>query len=87
MMLYPNMTSPHDIAQWLQEGILAAKAGQVEQARYRLLDVVERDQTNEAAWFWLYQVFDRQEDKRVCLENLIVINPPQRLGQAGIAKL
>lgn len=75
MMLYPNMTSPHDIAQWLQEGILAAKAGQVEQARYRLLDVVEQDQTNEAAWFWLYQVFDRQEDKRVCLENLIVINP------------
>lgn len=75
MMLYPNMTGPHDIAQWLQEGILAAKAGQVEQARYRLLDVVERDQTNEAAWFWLYQVFDRQEDKRVCLENLIVINP------------
>lgn len=75
MMLYPNMTSPHDIAQWLQEGILAAKSGQVEQARYRLLDVVERDQTNEAAWFWLYQVFDRQEDKRVCLENLIVINP------------
>lgn len=75
MMLYPNMTSPHDIAQWLQEGILAAKAGQVEHARYRLLDVVEQDKTNETAWFWLYQVFDRHEDKRVCLENLIVINP------------
>lgn len=75
MMLYPNMTSPHDIAQWLQEGILAAKAGQVEQARYRLLDVVEQDQTNEAAWFWLYQVSDRQEDKQVCLENLLIINP------------
>jgi hypothetical protein len=75
MILYPKMITQHDIAQWLQEGILAAKAGQVEQARFRLLDVVEQDQTNEAAWFWLYQVFERQEDKRICLENLILINP------------
>lgn len=30
---------------------------------------------NEIAWFWLYQVFDRHDDKRVCLENLITINP------------
>jgi hypothetical protein len=76
MILYPKMTSQYDnIAQWLQEGILAAKAGQVEQARFRLLDVVEQDQTNEAAWFWLYQVFDRPDDKQVCLENLLIINP------------
>lgn len=63
------------LEQWLQEGILAAKAGQYHQARYRLLDVVEQDQTNETAWFWLYQIFERQDDKRVCLENLITINP------------
>jgi hypothetical protein len=61
--------------QWLQEGILAAKIGQPERARFLLLDVVEHDQTNEAAWFWLYQVVDRLEDKRICLENLITINP------------
>lgn len=76
MILYPKvMTIQHEIAQWLQEGIIAAKAGQIEQARLRLLDVVEQDQTNETAWFWLYQVFDRSEDKRICLENLITINP------------
>jgi hypothetical protein len=63
------------LKQWLQEGIIAAKAGQLEQARFRLLDVVEQDQTNETAWYWLYQVFDRRDDKRVCLENLIIINP------------
>jgi hypothetical protein len=33
---------------------------------------------NEAAWYWLYQVFDRQDDKRVCLENLVIINPDNR---------
>lgn len=76
MILYPEvMITHHEIAQWLQEGIIAAKAGQIEQARLRLLDVVEQDQTNETAWFWLYQVFDRTDDKRICLENLITINP------------
>jgi hypothetical protein len=60
---------------WLQEGIGAAKAGQHDRARLRLLDVVEQDQTNEAAWFWLYYVFERREDRRVCLENLMAINP------------
>ena len=59
----------------MQEGIIAAKAGQYEQARFRLLDVVEQNQTNETAWFWLYQVFDRRDDKRICLENLLTINP------------
>jgi hypothetical protein len=61
--------------QLLQAGIIAAKSGQLEQARFQLLDVVERDQTNETAWYWLYQVFDREDDKRICLENLILINP------------
>jgi hypothetical protein len=64
-----------ELEQWLQEGIIAAKAGQYEQARFRLLDVVEQDQTNETAWFWLYQAFDRRDDKRICLENLLTINP------------
>lgn len=69
------MASPREIEQWLQQGITAAKAGQFEQARFQLLDVVEADQTNEVAWYWLYQIFDRVDDKRTCLENLILINP------------
>lgn len=76
MVLSPSMmTTRREIEQWLQEGILAAKSGQLEQARFRLLDVVEQDQTNETAWFWLYQVFERPNDKQVCLENLLIINP------------
>lgn len=69
------LVTQYEIEVWLQEGIGAAKAGLFEQARFRLLDVVEQDQTNEVAWFWLYHVFDRHDDRRVCLENLIIINP------------
>lgn len=74
------------LEQWLQEGITAAKAGQYKQARLLLLDLVEQDQTNEAAWFWLYQVFERQEDKRVCLENLITINPRNEWAQTELLR-
>jgi hypothetical protein len=72
------LATPQELDQWLQEGIIAAKAGQVEEARFRLLDVVEQQQTNEAAWYWLYYVFDKVEDKRTCLENLVIINPHNR---------
>jgi hypothetical protein len=72
------LITPQEIEKWLQEGITAAKAGEYQQARFRLLDVVEQDRTNETAWYWLYQVFDRQDDKRVCLENLVIINPDNR---------
>lgn len=54
---------------------MAAKAGRLEEARFRLLDVVEQDQTNETAWYWLYQAFERKDDQRTCLENLIILNP------------
>jgi hypothetical protein len=71
----------HNLEQWLQDGIGAAKAGQLAEARSILLDVVEQDQTNEAAWYWLYRVFERDEDKRVCLENLLIINPDNQWAQ------
>lgn len=78
------MVTQQELEHWLQEGIIAAKAGQREQARFRLLDVVEQDQTNEAAWFWLYQVFNRHDDKRICLENLITINPQNHWARAEL---
>jgi hypothetical protein len=69
------LVSQRELEQWLEEGIIAAKAQQYLPARFRLLDVVEQDPTNETAWYWLYQVFDRRDDKRICLENLLTINP------------
>lgn len=75
------MVTRHNIEQWLQDGIGAAKSGQLAEARSILLDVVEQDQTNETAWYWLYRVFERGEDKRVCLENLLTINPDNQWAQ------
>lgn len=66
---------------------MAAKAGQLEQARFQLLDVVEQDQTNETAWYWLFQVYDRVDDRRICLENLILINPKNMWAKQELLRL
>ncbi|MDM8528639.1 hypothetical protein QUF58_10565 [Anaerolineales bacterium HSG24] len=81
------MVTQHQLSQWLQEGIAAAKADQPREARSRLLDVVEHDQTNEVAWFWLYRLFDRYDDQRVCLENLLTINPQNEWAKQELATL
>lgn len=80
------MVTQNELATWLKEGIGAAKAGHFDKARFRLLDVVEQDQTNEAAWYWLYHVFQRNDDKQVCLENLLVINPYNDWARAELAR-
>ena len=85
--LSDSLATPNEIGQWLQHGIAAAKAGQLEDARFQLLDVVEQDQTNETAWYWLYQVYDRVDDKRICLENLILINPNNVWAKQELLKL
>jgi len=68
----------------LQRGIELARAGQREQARTTLLQVVEADETNELGWLWLSGVMDTPEDIRVCLENVLEINPENQQAQQGI---
>jgi tetratricopeptide (TPR) repeat protein len=68
----------------LQQGIAAAKAGQDEQARKALLKVLEVDERNEQAWLWLSGVVEPLEEKRICLENVLAINPDSSHAQIGL---
>lgn len=71
----------------LQEGIAAAEAGQREQARERLMQVVEREDENVTAWLWLSRVVDTDEDRQVCFENVLTLDPDNREAQEGLAAL
>lgn len=75
------MTTP------LQEGIQAAKAGEHERARALLLPLVEQDENNEQAWLWLSGVMPTWEERRICLENVLTINPDNETAQRGLARL
>jgi tetratricopeptide (TPR) repeat protein len=60
---------------WLRVGIEATKAGQKDEARRLLEQVVEADQTNETAWLWLSAVVDTREERIKCLETALKLNP------------
>jgi hypothetical protein len=63
------------IKQLLREGVEAVRAGDKTTARDRFEQVTELDENNERAWFYLAQVVDTDEDRRIALKNVLVINP------------
>jgi hypothetical protein len=75
---------PSQIDAWLRDGIAAAKAGRTEQACELLLRVIENDQASEVAWLWLSGVVDSDEDRLVCLENVLTLNPDNAEACAGV---
>jgi hypothetical protein len=76
-----------DVNRLLADGVAAARAGQRAQACNLLLDVVEFDQRNELAWLWLSAVTDDLSDQRICLENVLTINPKNTLARKRLAAL
>lgn len=64
-----------EVEQWLLEGITAVKAGNREQARTLFMQVIAADKENESAWLWLSSVVEKEDDQRICLENVLTINP------------
>jgi tetratricopeptide (TPR) repeat protein len=81
-------TSPtSDSAAWLKAGITALQAGDRSQARELLLRVVEVAEDNEVAWLWLSGAMETAVDRRVCLENVLALNPANERARRGLAKL
>jgi tetratricopeptide (TPR) repeat protein len=81
------MHDADQVAELLRRGITAAKAGRREDARQILLHIVELDERNEQAWLWLSGVVDARADRRVCLENVLAINPDNPHAQQGLRRL
>lgn len=71
----------------LERGIEAAQAGEWKRARDILTYVIQLDQYNEQAWLWLSSVVESTADKRVCLENVLFINPKNTHAAAGLQRL
>ena len=69
------MTSTGEL---LQKGINAAKDKRIVEARSILKQVVKLDPRNEMAWLWLSGVVETDEQRIVCLENVLAINPTKK---------
>ncbi|HIP72887.1 MAG TPA: hypothetical protein EYH05_16025, partial [Anaerolineae bacterium] len=71
-------------------GRSAAKAGDKDEAFYYLEWALQANPTDEQGahiWVWLSQIYDRPEDKRVCLEQAIALHPTNPLARRGLALL
>jgi len=82
-----NNTEAKNIDQLLKEGISAAKSGDKATARAKLREVVAADQYSEKGWFWLASVVESEEERRVCLGNVVVINPENRSARETLDRL
>lgn len=71
----------------LKQGITALKAGRKTEARKLLTQIVKRDERNEIAWLWLSGATDTDEERRLCLENVLAINPNNKMAKRGLASL
>ncbi len=63
------------------------KTSQREHARQLLLQVTELDETNITAWLWLSTVMDSVEEKQVCLENVLTLDPDNKAARTGLIRL
>ena len=81
------MSDEQEIKRLLQEGREAARQGDKATARDRFEQVTELDENNERAWFYLASVVDTDEERRICLTNVLVINPNNERAQELMEKL
>jgi hypothetical protein len=71
----------------VREAIKKQREGKNAEARALLEKATEIDQSNEKAWLWLSAVVDSPEDQRVCLENVLFLNPDNENAKRGLAVL
>jgi tetratricopeptide (TPR) repeat protein len=71
----------------LDQGIAAAQAGRKSEARTLLTEVVQADETQLEAWLWLSQVVDSLEEKAVCLENVLTLEPNNEFAREQLAQV
>lgn len=64
--------------------IKAYRAGKKAEARALLEKATDLDPNNEQAWMWMSAVVDSNEDQRICLENVLYINPNNGDAKRGL---
>jgi len=76
-----------DVTTTLNQAITAARAGRKAEARRLLETLLAADERNEQAWLWMSGVVDSDEERIVCLENVLTINPSNERAGKGLASI
>ncbi len=71
----------------LDDAVEAIRMGDREEGRQILEGLLENDEGNEQVWLWLSTVVDSDEDREVCLENVLALNAANGIAQRGLEAL
>ena len=71
----------------LDDAITVIRTGNTERGREILEEILETDESNEEVWLWLSSVVDSDEDREICLENVLAINPANIVAQRGSGRI
>ncbi|MBN1483186.1 MAG: zinc ribbon domain-containing protein [Chloroflexia bacterium] len=84
----PDDRSPAaNTAGLLRRGIAAAKAGRQEEAQALLSQVVQQDERSLPAWLWLSAVVESLEERELCLENVLTLDPQHQAARRGLRQV
>ncbi|MEL6268981.1 MAG: hypothetical protein AAFU54_06755 [Chloroflexota bacterium] len=64
-----------DAASLIEQGKRALNDGRKAEAQGLLLQATEVDESNAEAWLWLASAVDTEDEMRICLENVLVLDP------------
>lgn len=76
-----------DVKDLLDQGIAEAKRGEREHSKDYLLRVIAIDEQNQLAWLWLSRVVDNDDDKVICLQNVLVLDPDSLAANRELERL
>jgi hypothetical protein len=71
----------------LNDAIQHIRVGNREQGRQILEELLEDNEGSEEVWLWLTAAVDSDEDREICLENVLALNPNNLVAQRGLDAL
>lgn len=71
----------------LQQAITVIKAGDKAGGKQLLIEVIKANPHNEVAWLWMGQVVSADEERRKCLQNVLKLNPNNKVAKRGLAMI
>jgi len=83
----PKTAQPYLSDEQIQKAVVAFVNGDKATARDLLMQVVDRDETNVAAWWQLSRVVETADEREICLENVLTLDPNHTAARAAWEQL
>ena len=71
----------------IEQGQRALQAGNKDEAQQFLIRATELEEKNEDAWLWLAAAVESEDEQRICLDNVLVLNPDNEQARQMLAEI